>query len=393
MLQYRYMQRAFATMGYAAINVGERESQLSLDDLRKLRDSGEAPGRMISANLLERATGQRVFPAYRIVPSRGFRVAYVGVVGDVPDDSLGTGLGVEPAKSALAKILPEVERQADVIVLLAYADEATMRALADEFYELDLILGGKVKQPSQQLTQQNRSVVLWTTNETKALGMLKAHVGDKARFSAKEFNIHFVEEKIPQDPKLAGYVQDYRDEIRKTSLNVDDPNRLHDDEVPGVKPAAGYAGSESCAACHATAYKIWQQSSHARAFESLVARKSDADPNCIGCHSVGFGTPTGYRREYAGSKLANVGCESCHGPGSEHVSEARRAQVTGTAQLYQYRPIGAADCTSCHYGEFSRPFNWKDFWPQVQHGEEPSPHKATVPPGHTVASSVTLPKP
>ena len=381
-IQYRYLQRAFWDLGYAALNMGEREAQLSADDLRRLRAAAPTPDWMVSANLLDRASGQRLLAPYRIVEWRGQRGAFVGVVGEVAEESLGAGVAVEPARSALGKVLPEIKGRADVIVLLAYADEPTMRALADEFYELDLILGGKVKQPSQQVARQNRSVLLWTTNETKALGTYTATVGGRERFATKEFNVQFVHEKIPQDERFTRLAQDYRDEVRRTPLRVDDPTRVGDDEVPGVRPAAGYVGSEACAPCHATAYKTWEQSSHAWAFRSLVARQSDADPSCVGCHSVGFGTATGYRREYAGTKLANVGCESCHGPGSEHLSDITQATANHTAPLYHYRPIGASDCTTCHYGEFSRPFKYDEFWAPIRHGKEP-PRRAETSPNFT----------
>ena len=74
------------------------------------------------------------------------------------------------------------------------------------------------------------------------------------------------------------------------------------------------------------------------------------------------------RREFAGKKLADVGCESCHGPGSLHVEQHRAGgQVT-----FKFRPLGAGDCRKCHHGEFSRPFDWEVFWPHIQHGKEPA---------------------
>ena len=383
-IQYRYIRQAFATMGYSALNVGEREAHLPLAELRKL--AADSPVPMLSANLVERAGGKLVFAPYRVVEHDGRRVAFVGALGAVPADALGDGLAVEPAKSALARVLPEVRKQADAIVLLMYADEKTIRALADEFYELDLILGGKVPQPSQALTRQNRSVVLWTTNETKALGMFKAGLGGPERFVARGWDIVFVKEQIPQDNGLLAVSNRYRSEIRQTRLAVDDPTHVGDDQVPGVRPPADYAGTTSCAGCHPTAYAKWQQTGHARALESLVARGSDADPSCLSCHTVGLGTASGYQREHPKPELANVGCESCHGPGSEHVSEYRRVAREGGSVLYKYRPIGAQDCTSCHYGEFSRPFDYAQFWPNVRHGKEsvsntkPSPHPLTLSP-------------
>ncbi len=380
-IQYRYMQRAFAAMGYSALNVGEREARLPLTELRKL--GAESPVPMLSANLVESASGKRIFAPYRVVQHDGWRVAFVGALGAVPADALGDGLTVEPAKSALGKVLPEIKKQADAIVLLMYADEKTIRALANEFYEFDLILGGKVAQPSQSLTRQNRSVVLWTTNETKALGMCKVGLGGPERFAARGWDIVFVKEQIPQDNNLLKLSAGYRDEIRRTRLAVDDPSHVADDQVPGVRPPSEYAGTASCAECHQTAFAKWKNTGHARALGSLAARGTDADPSCLSCHTVGFGTASGYQREHPNMDLANVGCESCHGPGSEHVSEYRRVAREGGNVLFKYRPLGAQDCTSCHYGEFSRPFDYASFWPNVQHGKEPTNSRAKLP-GYTV---------
>src|ERR1017187_1450952 len=116
-------------------------------------------------------------------------------------------------------------------------------------------------------------------------------------------------------------MQSYRDEVRHARLAVDDPNNLSADMVPGVRTVATYVGTDKCLACHNTAGAVWAASTHAHAFATLIGRNADADPKCISCHTVGFGDPSGYRREFKDSKLVNVGCESCHGPGSLHVRE------------------------------------------------------------------------
>ena len=94
------------------------------------------------------------------------------------------------------------------------------------------------------------------------------------------------------------------------------------------------------------------------------------DPSCVKCHVVGFGEPGGYLRSMADEKrLINVGCESCHGPGSEHM-KVRSLAPPGEDVLLKMRPVGAGQCVQCHHGEFSRPFEWKEFWPRIEHGKE-----------------------
>jgi len=139
--------------------------------------------------------------------------------------------------------------------------------------------------------------------------------------------------------------------------------------IPGVSPSAVFVGSEACATCHATAFGAWQKSQHSHAFDSLVRKDSDADPSCISCHVIGFTEPGGYRRSMKAERLVHVGCESCHGPASEHI-KARTTAAPGELVLQKMRPVGPGQCVQCHHGEFSRPFKSDDFWPLIKHGKE-----------------------
>src|SRR4029453_14573343 len=63
-------------------------------------------------------------------------------------------------------------------------------------------------------------------------------------------------------------------------------------------------------------------------------------PLCDGCHSVNYDVRTKQVTEW------NVGCEKCHGPGSEHVARQGRTTIVNPARL---DPISAVDvCIQCH---------------------------------------------
>jgi len=277
---------------------------------------------------------------------------------------------VEP--HAIAKIAAHEIAEFESVLLPDWQIEAitvleVFLNLARQFYEVDVILGGKVRQPSQQLIKENRSLILATTNESRAVGVLEVTPHAPHHLTALRGEVQLVSDQIPQDQAIASLAVAYREEIRKTKLAIDDPATLREDMVPGVQAHNSYAGTQSCVQCHPSAAKVWAGSGHARAFATLVDFRADADPNCISCHTVGFGTATGYRRS-AGveSPLINVGCESCHGPGGEHV----KARSAGGPVETHFRPVGAGDCQKCHHGEFSRPFDYATFWPVVAHGEE-----------------------
>jgi hypothetical protein len=365
LIQYRYLLGAYAAMKYDALNIGHREAQLSAAQLRELGASSPVP--ILSANLLDKAARKPIFEACRIVVRNGYRVALLGVVDPRGlGENLGAGLEVEDMEVTLAREVPKVRPKADLIVLLAFTDEETLARLAEQFYEIEVILGGNVSQPAQELKRRNRSLIYFVTNESRALGILQLRLRPGAGLRVAANEIRLLRDDIPQDPALSQMAQAYRDEVRRTRLRVDDPANAAAESIPGVRAAAGYAGSGRCVQCHKSAGEAWAKSGHARAFATLLERKADADPKCIGCHTTGFGALSGYRRQFGRDKLIDVGCESCHGPGSLHVQQREGDKTIN----FTFRPLDAGDCKKCHYGEFSRPFYWHEFWPLIKHGKE-----------------------
>ena len=171
-------------------------------------------------------------------------------------------------------------------------------------------------------------------------------------------NIHDDEEV----KKLSTY---YRNEIRQTKLSID-KIKEKEDLIPGVSNLNYYVGSEKCTPCHEAEFNIWKNSSHAHAFQTLQNKNSEADPSCIKCHTVGFGVESGYQRAFQAEKLINVGCENCHGPAGLHVDEGR----SSSKRIFKFNEVSESECRKCHYGEFSKPFDWNTFWPKVKHGKK-----------------------
>ena len=201
-IQYRYIQQAFAALSYDALNVGHREAQLSAAQLRELKT--HTPVTMLSANLIDKATGAPIFDTHKIIHRNGWRVALVGVLDSHSiGEALGDGLAVEDMNVALGRLLPQLKGQADFIVLLAFADETALTNLAKQFYEVDIILGGKVRQPSQQLIKENRSLILATTNEARAVGILQVAQHKPHQLTALKGEVQLVSDRIPQEESIA----------------------------------------------------------------------------------------------------------------------------------------------------------------------------------------------
>lgn len=102
-----------------------------------------------------------------------------------------------------------------------------------------------------------------------------------------------------------------------------------------------YAGSGDCSGCHGDVYSTYATTAHSRALATLQAIGMGNNANCLQCHSVGMNQPTGFTSSSITPHLANVGCESCHGPAGWHKNSDHDLIRPAVS-------IDPAICGSCH---------------------------------------------
>ncbi len=122
----------------------------------------------------------------------------------------------------------------------------------------------------------------------------------------------------------------------------------------------------TCGNCHVSHQRDWATSAHSGAFATLVG-SGHATESCYGCHTVSERGniavgPAGWNR-VQDSAYHNVQCESCHGPGLNHVSEPDAPGNVPLAHLAV--SDSTASCASCHSGAHE-PF--VEEWAQSGHG-------------------------
>mgnify|MGYP000021926840 CR=1 FL=1 len=101
-----------------------------------------------------------------------------------------------------------------------------------------------------------------------------------------------------------------------------------------------FVGAQTCSSCHVDQHNKWTQTIHANAFNTLVQAGHGNNPLCFPCHAVGYGKPSGFVDLQTTPHLANVQCENCHGPGSNHVADP------GVVHLP--RNVNSDMCGACH---------------------------------------------
>jgi nitrate/TMAO reductase-like tetraheme cytochrome c subunit len=98
-------------------------------------------------------------------------------------------------------------------------------------------------------------------------------------------------------------------------------------------------------------------------YETLVRVRAEFDPDCLPCHTVGFGQRGGFRSAARTPDLKGVQCESCHGPAEDHA----RAMKSGASWKNAFRPVTPGTCIRCHDEENSENFVYESYWPKIRH--------------------------
>ncbi len=93
-------------------------------------------------------------------------------------------------------------------------------------------------------------------------------------------------------------------------------------------------GSPSCRTCHRSIFQQWQRSPHALSADKLSFEQT-FDPTCEPCH-----VPD------ASAFEDGVGCEACHGPGSEYA--ALDVMIDELKRRSAGLQDAASNCVACH---------------------------------------------
>ena len=87
--------------------------------------------------------------------------------------------------------------------------------------------------------------------------------------------------------------------------------------------------------------------------------KYRTDPQCLPCHTTGYGEASGFKDAASTPNLAGTTCEACHGPGSKHEEVCKpylnKKKLTPEEEkiardsIYKVRPGNI--CIACHVAQ------------------------------------------
>ncbi|MFN9706272.1 MAG: multiheme c-type cytochrome [Planctomycetota bacterium] len=352
---------------YDALGVGSRDLRLPAADYRAFL----AGAPVVASDLVTDATD---WPAQPFV-AKSVRGVDVRVASLLLDRRESAGAGVthlppaEGWRRALDGATPATRR-----ILMAHGDDAAIRQLIPQLDPPpDLVIGidSAYAEPTAAQSRVGDVPLLFTGSRGRVLLDCWLHRGPAGGQVACELVPLPASRTVPGgggDPQVKDLILAHRHDVQSQGLLAQLAERRP------TASGASYVGTSTCAACHPTAMADWEKSKHAHAWHTRVDAEKDpkrygwpvtAYPDCVGCHVVGYGERSGFRSPADTPHLTDVGCERCHGPGSEHVAAGGQKPLglLGGVQ-------GSQLCTQCHDYEQSPTFVYGDKWAAIRHGRE-----------------------
>jgi len=335
-----------------------------------LRRVGAQPAlkRLVSANTAsDPASAMSLQPfIVREVPARNagakpVRVAFVGLTE--PNGATPSGFKVSDPLETARRVVPEARKQADVVIVLGFLNPEAATRLATQVAGIDAIIAGNSQSDGAYFTPPltaGQTLILFTPNETRMLGELRAYRDASGKYSLRTRFIS-LDETFPSDAaatQLADAARESEESTRSQS------KKMLEDWLAtsrGTKPVGGavadYISSQACAQCHQAQYIHWANSGHAHATDKLPPRWVEFETSCLNCHA------TGQRTDVSGkvilARLQSVQCEQCHGPGGEHLQKPGKG--------YGHINNVQAMCAACHTAEVSPKFDFQSAWAKIKH--------------------------
>ena len=195
-----------------------------------------------------------------------------------------------------------------------------------------------VIQPDEVKTAASDTETLYVASkpEGRTLGFLALWInseGKPARHYATQLALTGdVEESESVREMLTDFYQEFAQSANPTPLFVD--------QLLEQQAKNGYVSATACQRCHQQEYLQWSATRHAFAYQTLLKKERYFEAECVACHTTGFGYPTGFQIGDQNATLEGVQCETCHGPGKQHVGNPKKSNIRSGADT--------SLCLQCH---------------------------------------------
>lgn len=359
-IKYQIAISAMKQMGYQAVNIGEKDLTLGVDYLKYVQESFQAP--LVCANLMKacpersRRDGMPLFSQYQIVNIGSLSVGIIGVISKKYQyliDTQEPKLTLLSPHDAIRSVMKMIKEKVELVVLIGSMEIEEAKGVLQKFPSIKVaLLSSSKDKPSCEIENDTNCIIATSSKKSEYVNKIELYFNQNER-EIKDFSYEFIplSEDIPDSTLMTQLMDLYQQMIESEEL----VRKVKKKSLEGRK----FVGSKACQSCHESAYSIWERTSHSKAYDTLIKKGKPKDPECLACHTVGFFYESGFVKDTETPDLVGVGCESCHGAGSEHIEEHEPMDEAGESS-----------CKRCHTKEKSPNFKFDKYYPKILHWKD-----------------------
>ncbi len=351
--KFGFLLEMMGMIGYDALGLGERELAFGYARFQAIAAKSKVP--ILAANLIDKKSGKPAFKQSVVLKKGGLKVGVFALVGPkitLPGKTADSLVIEDPIESAQTMVA-QLRKQADVVVLLAHLGRTEGEDLAAQVPGIDVVVLAHHPGFVAEGRRVNDAITVASGEQGQNIGLTLVTMENK-KVANLESATKILMPEVGERGDMARLIKEFEDSINKKQREEQQKT-----QATSLMPKPGedqYVGSETCMGCHSEQAEQWKTTQHAHAFATLERVQKDATPECVQCHVVGFGRPSGYVNAQTTAKLKNVGCEVCHGFGTQHDAFAK----TGGK-------VAEAVCITCHTPANDPGWNYVAKLPRVSH--------------------------
>ena len=195
---------ALALMGTDAFTPGEIDFIYGLPYLKRVADKTGLD--MLAANVVDAETGEPVFGShYKVIEIEGgIRVGVIGVLDDAirfPGYIDQSSFRVEPVEDTLRRVLLELKKEADFLILLSHLGQERSIELASRVPDFDLVIVGHGKPLIKKLIQKGKTIVV-ATGSGRYLGRIELTLDGSGKYLGGTYDLVALEEELGIDRRI-----------------------------------------------------------------------------------------------------------------------------------------------------------------------------------------------
>lgn len=402
--------KAYAKMGFHAINVGRRDLAAGIDFVKKIAADNTLP--LVSANITD-TNGALVFAPVLFTKIQGLTVAITGVADHntaLPPGNEATA--VSSWRAVLPPLIKQMQAKADLLIVLSNYPARENITMAKEIPRIDIIVQSGHSGANMGPKKIGAAAIVQTEKRGKYLGMFRVRwhghgpwqpidrkendLAQKKReldglswqirrrgrtLNSRQKKSDTIYQRLSQEKieleRVIATLEKQQQQTGKSDATVSagpsyanaflplplvvpenmdiqhivlatekEVARLGKLAVPAKKTDLPLVGWRACMGCHEPQTAFWRKTAHFRAYDTLVNKGKETTLSCLPCHVTAPAATAAADSTYLLAMPEDLRGVTCEACHGSGVQHV----TAPTAHAMKRRPQ-PSDCLRCHTPE------------------------------------------